>query len=123
MNYIAVLVDDLKRCSGNILFAGDVCFADGYLGGIIDHFHMVDLTGFADGECHIFCQCVASRCRYFVERVGLSCDQDTLDQERSPYKQVRPPISFMIPISSFRTEIPIVTVLLSGKQIRQEESG
>ena len=38
-------------------------------------------------------------------RCSDKTDQDTLDQERSPYKQ----------ISSFRTEIPIVTVLLIRK--------
>ena len=82
MDHIAVFVDDLERCTGNILFTGDVGFADGYLGGIIDHLYIVDLAGFADSKRYVLCQCIASRCRYFMQYIGLTCNQDTLDHVR-----------------------------------------
>ena len=56
-------------------------------------------------------------------RCSDKTDQDTFNDKRCPYKtrngaltnKFVAPISFMIPISSFRTEIPIVTVLLIRK--------
>ena len=65
-NDVAVLVDDLQRCSRQFLTAGQIILGDRYLGGIVLHVDLGDGAVCVHRKLLILCQHIASRSIGFV---------------------------------------------------------
>ena len=80
IDHIVIGISYFQCGSCQFLFAGDVCLADGYLGGIILHFDVCYAAVRVNGKGYILCNDIACRCRCFPERIGFASSQNCFDQ-------------------------------------------
>ena len=80
INHIVIGIPYFQCGSRQFLFAGDVCLADGYLGGIVLHFDVRYAAVRINSKGYILCNDIACRCRCFPERIGFTSSQNCFDQ-------------------------------------------